>query len=82
MAIEVPAATKLRLGLDDLPSWVITSEANAFLWTGPDIRFVPSRGANKQIEYGFLPYALTEKILNAFRANLRAGKAKQVSRDP
>jgi hypothetical protein len=31
-AVEIPAATKRRLGLDDERSWVVLSEANRFLW--------------------------------------------------
>ncbi len=38
MAIELPAPVKFRLGLDDIPSWIILSESNYFAWPGPDIR--------------------------------------------
>jgi hypothetical protein len=38
LAVEIPAATKRRLGLDDERSWVVLSEANRFLWPGPDLR--------------------------------------------
>ena len=43
LAVEIPIATKRRLGLDDHRSWVVLGEANRFLWPGPDLR--PSRGA-------------------------------------
>jgi hypothetical protein len=33
-AVELPPATKQRLGLDDQPSWVVTSEVNRFEWPG------------------------------------------------
>lgn len=33
--VEPPPATERRLGLDEERSWVITSEANSFLWPGP-----------------------------------------------
>ncbi len=36
--IEVPAATKRRLRLDNDRSWIITTELNRFIWPGPDIR--------------------------------------------
>ncbi|GLU29856.1 hypothetical protein Brsp01_50890 [Brucella sp. NBRC 12950] len=31
-AIEIPAATKRRLGLDDERSWMVLSESNRFVW--------------------------------------------------
>jgi hypothetical protein len=36
-AVEIPAVLKTHLGLDDLPSWVIVTETNNFLWPGPDL---------------------------------------------
>ena len=36
--LEVPAATKQRLKLDEGRSWIITHEVNIFTWPGPDIR--------------------------------------------
>lgn len=34
-AVEIPAATKSRLGLDAQRSWVVLTEANRFRWPGP-----------------------------------------------
>ena len=34
LAIEIPAETKRRLGLDDARSWVVLTEANQFTWLG------------------------------------------------
>lgn len=34
LAVEIPAATKARLGLDDARSWIVLTEANCFVWTG------------------------------------------------
>ena len=36
-AMEIPAITKQRLGLDEGRSWVVFSESNAFTWPGPDL---------------------------------------------
>ncbi len=36
-AVEIPAATKRRLGLDDQRSWIILTESNRFIW--PDLMF-------------------------------------------
>lgn len=37
-AIEIPPATKQRLGLDDDRSWIVLTESYRFVWPGPDIR--------------------------------------------
>jgi uncharacterized protein YifN (PemK superfamily) len=57
-AVEIPAATKRRLGLDDQRSWVIVSEVNRFVWAGPDLRPVsPGR-----YDYGMLPPVLFVQV--------------------
>jgi hypothetical protein len=53
-AVEIPSATKRRLGLDDSRSWVILSEANRFTWPGPDLRPMKS-GDSTSVIYGELP---------------------------
>lgn len=53
-AIEIPPALKAHLGLDDLPSWVVVTETNDFLWPGPDLRLVPGDQPNR-FDYGMLP---------------------------
>jgi hypothetical protein len=51
-AVEIPALVKRRLGLDDQRSWVVLTEANRFIWPGPDLR--PSRpGDSSSVAYGF-----------------------------
>jgi hypothetical protein len=45
-ALEIPATTKQRLGLDGERSWVVLTEANDFIWPGPDLRPVPGRDLN------------------------------------
>jgi hypothetical protein len=52
-AIVIPAVLKAHLGLDDLPSWIVITETNDFLWPGPDIRPIPGRGGD--FGYGMLP---------------------------
>ena len=67
-AVEIPPVLKAHLGLDDLPSWVVVTETNDFLWPGPDVRPVP-RLKPQRYDYGILPpkfYALIrDKILQA-----------------
>ena len=68
-AIELPAATKRRLGLDDARSWIIATELNRFPWPGPDLRPVP--GKPGAFAYGSLPrqlmLQLTERISELHR---------------
>jgi hypothetical protein len=53
-ALEIPAPTKERLGLDSKRSWVMLTEANDFIWPGPDLRPIPGGDAST-VAYGFLP---------------------------
>ena len=79
LVVEIPATTKRRLGLDDERSWVVLSEANRFLWPGPDLR--PARQADSpSVAYGQLPYMLFEKIRQKFIAAIRARRAGVVPR--
>ena len=51
LAVEIPAAVKRRLKLDDERSWVVLTEANRFIWPGPDLR--PSKpGDSASVGYG------------------------------
>ncbi|MFB3150397.1 MAG: growth inhibitor PemK [Alphaproteobacteria bacterium] len=60
-AVELPAQTKRRLGLNDEPSWAIVSEVNRFRWPGPDLR--PIAGADPpSFSYGLLPAKLFLRI--------------------
>ena len=49
LAVELPAATKRRLGLDDERSWVVLTEANRLLWPGPDLRPAPAVAVPKPV---------------------------------
>ncbi len=40
-AVEIPPTIKAHLGLDAMPSWIVISEVNDFIWPGPDLRHVP-----------------------------------------
>ena len=79
LAVAIPLATKRRLGLDEEPSWVVLSQANRFVWPGPDLR--PARpGDAASVAYGLLPYALFEAIRQKFIAAIRARRAGIVPR--
>ncbi len=76
LAVELPAATKQRLGLDEQRSWVVVSDLNRFLWPGPDLRpATPGR-----FEYGLLPAALFEEIRRKILAAHEARKTRTVRR--
>jgi len=53
-AVEIPPPLKAYLGLDDLPSWIVVTETNDFLWPGPDLRPIPGTQPPR-FHYGMLP---------------------------
>lgn len=69
-ALEIPLPTKQRLGLDSERSWVVLSEANDFIWPGPDLRPAVS-GDLSSVVYGMLPpgfmKVLRERLLQRWR---------------
>lgn len=79
VTVEIPAAIKAHLGLDELRSWIVLNETNDFVWPGPDIR--PVRGISPaRFAYGMLPprfYAhIRERVLDLHRS----GKLTRVPR--
>ena len=78
-AVELPAATKTRLGLDSERSWVVVSEGNRFIWPGPDLRARPGQGPDSAA-YGMLPPALFTVVKQRFFAHVRARRAGMVKR--
>jgi hypothetical protein len=79
LAVELPPATKRRLGLDDVRSWVMLTEANRFIWPGPDPRPATPDDAGS-IAHGMLPYALFEGIRRKLLTALRRHAAHAVRR--
>jgi hypothetical protein len=78
-AVEIPAATKRRLGLDDERSWIVVTEFNRFTWPGPDLRPAIS-GDPASVAYGELPGALFEQVREKWLALFAARKAHVVVR--
>ena len=74
--IEIPAATKQRLGLDAERSWIITNELNRFAWPGPDIR--PT--APGDYVYGYLPEKLMQLVLAQVRRHADKKELKTIPR--
>ncbi len=77
--IEIPAATKQRLGLDSERSWIVISEANEFVWPGPDLRPIAGGDAST-IAYGVLPPRLFAFVRDRFVDRYRQRRAARVRR--
>ena len=75
-AIEIPAAVKRRLGLDDLRSWVMVDEVNETVWPGFDLQ----TNAQGQYAYGFIPRPLFRRIKDAMLQVLKDHRLKRISR--
>ncbi|HLG63093.1 MAG TPA: hypothetical protein VKY19_14230 [Ktedonosporobacter sp.] len=79
LAVEIPQQTKQRLGLDDERSWIVLSEANRFLWPGPDLRVAkPSNPSS--VVYGYLPANFFELVRAKFIAAAKAQRARLIRR--
>ena len=76
-AVEIPAAVKRHLSLDDEPSWIVVAEGNEFLWPGYDLRQRP----DGSYTFGFLPPRLFKKVQDAFVALHKAERARTTPRD-
>ena len=79
LAIEIPSDTKRRLGLDSDRSWIMLTEANRFVWPGPDLR-IDRNGDPSSVVYGLLPEHIFERVRITFLAALKSRKAEVVQR--
>lgn len=78
-ALEIPAVVKTRLGLDDERSWIVLTEANRFIWPGPDLR--PSKPGDAQsVAYGNLPYTFFERVRIGFLRAMTSRRGTTVTR--
>jgi hypothetical protein len=78
-ALEIPAVTKQRLGLDAARSWVVLAEANDFVWPGPDLR--PAiNGDPSSVAYGFLPPGFLRTLRDRLGERLRFRRIAAVRR--
>jgi hypothetical protein len=78
-AVEIPADTKNRLGLDFDRSWIVITEANEFLWPGPDLRPILGRD-DSTIAYGTLPPRFFAHVRERFLERDRGEKSTRVPR--
>jgi hypothetical protein len=79
LAVEIPLATKRRLGLDDERSWIIVTEANRFVWPGPDLR-PRTLGDGASVACGLLPAKLFEEVRDKLAAAIQLRLARPVRR--
>ncbi|MGH8477548.1 MAG: growth inhibitor PemK [Methylococcales bacterium] len=79
LAIEIPRLTRQRLGLDDESSWIVLSEANRFVWPGPDLRPAHT-GDSNSMAHALLPRALFKEITAKLAAAITARFVRVVPR--
>lgn len=77
-AVEIPHATKMRLGLDEDRSWIILTEANRFTWPGPDLRTLNDDSGS--VAYGLLPRVLFDEVTAKFLSLLKKRNPDLVQR--
>lgn len=78
-AVPFPHDAKRRLGLDAAPAWIVTTEANAFIWPGPDVRPVPGR-VPRTVLYGRIADALLRQVARSYLMNRQKQRSRLVSR--
>lgn len=71
-AVEMPANVKHDLGLDRERSWIVITEANRFMWPGPDVR--PLQDGSPL--HGAVPDWLFVQVRSAIRELAGRGKVK------
>jgi hypothetical protein len=76
-AVAFPEDEKRALGLDHGASWIVTAEANAFTWPGPDIRPVPGRTPSTAV-YGRVSQGLLRRVSRSYLANRERQRAQRV----
>jgi hypothetical protein len=77
-AVEVPAETRARLGLQREPCWIVVTEYNRFLWPGPDLR--PTEGGTGTFIYGPLSDRVMAQVRAAYAAWRQKGRVTAVPR--
>jgi hypothetical protein len=78
-AVPFPPEVKRRLGLDDASTWIVTTEANAFAWPGPDIRPIPGRLPSTAI-FGEVPNTVLRRVARSYLANRQRKRGRLISR--
>jgi hypothetical protein len=79
-AVPLSTAVKRRLGLDEAPSWIVTSELNRFIWPGYDLRPI-ARDRPEAFAWGFLPVEVFAAVKRGIAAHQRSRGLRTVPRD-
>ncbi len=79
IAVEIPAATKKRLGLDSARSWIVAADLNRFIWPGVDLR--PIGRGKHTYAYGLLPAVLYAQLRDRVLNLAHRGRAALTPRD-
>jgi len=80
LAIELPLSVKRRLGLDDAPFWIVTSELNRFVWPGYDLRPV-ARDKPEVFAWGFLPVGIFNALKQGIATHRRERRLRLTPRE-
>lgn len=64
VGVEIPQTVAQRLGLDEVRSWIVVSEANVDFWPNAGLASIP--GKHGAFAYGFLPPVLFGKVREKF----------------
>lgn len=78
-AIEIPAAVKNQIGLDEERSWIVTTEINTFELPGYDLRPIDNRKSD-QFVYGKLPINLLKQVTQRVVTQSQNRRIKKVDR--
>lgn len=78
--LPLAPATRRRLGLDEEPSWIVTSEFNSFRWPGVDLAPVSPAARANDVVFGMLPQATAARMIEMFRENVRLARVRVVKR--
>jgi hypothetical protein len=79
--IELPPAVERRFGVNDQRSWIIATEANRFLWPGPDPRPISPHRPDV-VAYGGLPRQLRLQLTDRISKLHRNPRSYMVRREP
>jgi hypothetical protein len=80
LAVELPPKLRRHLGLDQDASWIIVSEANQFVWPGPDLRPISGTSPSR-FAYGYLPTDLFEELRRRLIAAYELRRLRVTVRD-
>jgi hypothetical protein len=78
LAVEIPPATKQRLGLDAERSWIVAADLNRFVWPGVDLR--PVASGSRDYAYGLVPASLYRAVRERVLHLARLGRAGLTNR--